>query len=127
MINKLYKKINVILLGFDSGKNTESHSKFNDVDNCYEYQVDSFEEQSCLIHFAKECVFFTEGDFRSHTYIPPLLGKDVYVIASEKVLSFDQTSCEFWIENIFNFGGNMFTLSYEELLKNGNLEELLND
>ena len=125
IFSKMSNELPIVSLEFNTGRNNDSLSEINSVfinQNC-----DSFDEQLVLIKNSKYCIFTTEGDFRSHTYIPPLLGKDVYVIASEKVLSFDQTSCEFWNENIFNFGGNMFTLSYEELLKNGNLEELLND
>ena len=110
--------MNVILLGFNSGKNTESHSEFKNVDNCYEYQVDSYEEQSCLIHNATRCVFFTEGDFRSHTYIPPALGKDVYTIASKEVYqlhSANDSTIKYWNENVFKFGGQIKPLVYEEI------------
>mgnify|MGYP003133129374 CR=1 FL=1 len=123
IVKSLAKKVKVVLLGFSTGKATESESKFDHIDNCYNIHVSSFEEQSCLIHFAQKCVFFTEGDFRSHIYMPPMLGKDVYAIASADIYqlhSANESTLRFWNDNVFQFGGQIKPIVYETM----NIEEL---
>ena len=122
-INLLSQKIPVICLGFDSGKKLDSKSIFNEFDSSsiHHYNVSSLNEQSCLIECASKCVFFTEGDFRSHIYLPPLFGKDVIAIAAKQIFEgFDDTSIknapiEFWNKNVWNFGGKIVPLYYETL------------
>ena len=70
-----------------------------------------------MIHFANQCIFLTEGDFRSHNYLPPLLGKDVVSVAPKDVLSLPSAAIDFWNKNVFTFGGQIMPLEYEQLIK----------
>ena len=63
----------------------------------------------------KRCVFFTEGHLRSHTYLPPMFGKDIEVIAAKDIFSFAEAPLEFWNENVFTFGGQMIAKPYEDI------------
>jgi len=102
----------VLYLNFNSGRYWDSTSSFE----TESYFCSNFSEQACLILLSTKCIFTTEGDFRSHTYIPPMLGKDVDVIASKEVLNLPSSSSNFWNKNIFKFGGQMFTYEYETFL-----------
>ena len=105
----------VLFLDFDSGRYWDSYSNF---DQEYDvYKCNSFNEQATLILNAAHCVFTTEGDFRSHLYLPPMLGKDVEIVASHEVLSLPSASHTFWNDNIFHFGGHMKVYEYEQLIK----------
>ena len=113
----VFKKINsdlpILCLDFDSGRYWDSSSTF---DNTFDtYKCNTFEEQAVLIMSAEHCLFTTEGDFRSHCYLPPMIGKDVHVVASNEVLKLPSASSTFWNENIFHFGGQMYTHEYETL------------
>tara|TARA_B100000287_G_scaffold277967_1_gene261898 strand:+ start:10276 stop:11304 length:1029 start_codon:yes stop_codon:yes gene_type:complete len=129
LIEKIAKKVKVVLLGFRSSNKLDSYSEFESMENCYNYNVSSFEEQSCLINNSNDCLFFTEGDFRSHTYVPPFLGKDVYTIASEKVygLLSGITAINFWNDNIFKFGGKIKPFVYEDVFKDDESLDLMVD
>lgn len=108
---KIFKDLNtpILYLNFDSGRYWDSTSSFNKTS----YKCNNFDEQACLILLSEKCIFTTEGDFRSHTYIPPMLGKDVHVVTSKEVLRLPSCSSRFWNENIFKFGGQMYTYEYE--------------
>jgi hypothetical protein len=113
----LQGKVKVVLLSFNTGRTLDSESSIRSrLENCVNYGVSSFGEQSCLIAHAKKCVFITEGDLGSHTYLPPLLGKDVYVIASRDVLSKPSAPISSWNEWVFRFGGKMIPLEVESVL-----------
>lgn len=116
LIEDIAKKIKVVLLSFSTGRNLDSYSNFRQTEGCYEYKCSSFLEQSCLVQNAKACLFFTEGDFRSHNYIPPLLGKDVYSVAPKNVFSIHTTPIDFWNNNVFKFGGNIIPVYSEDLI-----------
>ena len=111
IFNFLSNKYPILCLNFNTGRYWDSASSFEN--KFTTYKCSNFNEQSVLISQAKLCIFTTEGDFRSHTYIPPLLGKDVHVIASNEVLKLPSSSNVFWNKNIFTFGGQMYTHSYE--------------
>lgn len=117
ILKELSKKIKVILLDFDTKRNYDSKSKFENIENCYKYSCTSFREQSVLISNAKACLFFTEGDFRSHNYIPPFMGKDVYSIAPKKVFELGNTPIDFWNKNVFQFGGKIIPIFSEDIEK----------
>tara|TARA_R110002153_G_scaffold29946_12_gene91881 strand:- start:459 stop:1481 length:1023 start_codon:yes stop_codon:yes gene_type:complete len=123
------KELPVICLGFDTGKFLDSKSTFNNIEskNIYHCNLSTLQEQSCLIAKAKHCVFFTEGDFRSHMYLPPFFGKSVTAVASramfEPTIS-DHVATEpgktnapldFWNEHVWNFGGKITPLYYEKI------------
>jgi len=111
LFNNIEKRI--IMIDFDSGRFNDSKSKFNG--NFETYHCNSFEEQAVLITEADECVFTTVGDFRSHVYLPPMLGKDVTIIAPQDVWVLESSSIDFWNHNIFKFGGKMRKIVYEDL------------
>ena len=122
-IASLARDIKVVLLQFNTGRYLDSHSHFSKVDGCFYYPCSSFAEQSCLIHFAKKVLFFTEGDFRSHIYIPPFLGKDVFAVASQKVYALDTTPIDFWNHSIFQFGGQIYPFVSEEIFCDADSEK----
>ena len=106
----------IVLLDFNTNRFNDSFSKFSHPDKI-KISLDNFDEHACLIHHANRCVFLTEGDFRSHNYIPPLLGKDVISIAPKDVLSLPSSAIDFWNDNVFKFGGQIIPLEYEQLIK----------
>ncbi len=115
ILKELSQRTKVVLLDFDTKRNLDSKSEFDNIENCYKYSCSSFSEQSILISNAKYCLFFTEGDFRSHNYIPPLMGKDVYSVAPKTVFTLGTTPIDFWNKNVFKFGGQIIPIAYEEL------------
>ncbi len=108
-------KIKILLLDFNTGKKDDSFSKFDDkrfeIISC-----DNFNDQVSLIKNAEACIFFTEGDFRSHLYIPPFVGKNVIIISPQDILNMPQAPINFWNKNVFKFGGQMLPIVYEQLI-----------
>ena len=114
-LSEFIKKYNVILLDFETGRSHDSYSKFK---NKYiNYQCKSLSEQSVLITNADKCIFFTEGDFRSHLYLPPMMGKDVHIIAPQDVWNLHSAPYQFWNKNVFKFGGQIIPHVLEDELK----------
>ena len=114
-LSEFIKTHNVVLLDFKTGRSHDSYSKFK---NKYiNYQCKSFNEQSVLIKNADKCIFFTEGDFRSHLYLPPMMGKDVHVIAPQKVWDLHSAPYHYWNENVFKFGGQIIPHILENKLE----------
>lgn len=125
-IHTLALKYPVICLGFDSSKMLNSKSKFNETSshNIHYYNTTSIEEQSCLISKSLERIFFSEGDFRSHIYVPPFYGKSVIAIATYDVFhnvsaymqpGISNAPIEFWNANVWPFGPGIRRLYYEDL------------
>ena len=117
LIEKLINRTKVVVLNFLTGRSLDSYSRFDQLNGVYSYNAANFEDQSVLVHYAKNCVFFTEGDFRSHIYIPPFMGKNVYAVASNNVFKLDSAPIEFWNNNIFRFGGQIIPVIWEEIVK----------
>jgi len=115
--------IKIVLLDFDTGKKDDSYSQFDD-ERFEIVSCNNFDEQTSLIQNAQACIFFTEGDFRSHLYVPPFVGKDVIIISPHDILSMDSAPIDFWNSNVFKFGGQMLPITYEELVYS---EENLNE
>ncbi len=115
ILKEIALKIKVVLLDFDTKRNLDSKSEFENIENCYRYSCSSFKEQSVLIENSKYCLFFTEGDFRSHNYLPPLMGKNVYSVAPKTVFKLGTTPIDFWNSNVFRFGGQIVPIFAEEL------------
>ena len=115
LIEQLSRKVKVVLLSFATGRALDSYSAFRGLPDCYSYACGSFVEQACLVHFAKRCVFFTEGDFGSHMYVPPFLGKDVVAIAPGDIYDLGTTPIDFWNRNVFRFGGQIIPKISEEV------------
>lgn len=114
VIAELAKGHRVVYLGFRSGRYLDSGS-FGPGGAVTAYEAESFVEQSCLIAHASLCVFTTEGDLGSHTYLPPLLGRNVAVFASREVFEARSAPVEFWNRNVFRFGGQMIPWIADEL------------
>lgn len=125
LIEELARRYEIVLLSFQTGRSLDSYSKFREIENTYSYISRSFLEQACLIHYAKHCVFFTEGDFGSHIYVPPFLGNNVFAIAPRAVYHLDTivdipwstTPIEFWNRNVFQFGGQIIAKVSEEVFE----------
>ncbi len=122
VLDKLSRKMKIVLLNFDTGRNLDSKSVFPDIKNCYVYNCGSFKEQSVLIENSQACVFFTEGDFRSHNYLPPFMGRNVYSIAAEDIFEIGTTPIKFWNNNVFRFGGQIIPICFEDI---DTLEDLI--
>jgi len=116
LIETLSKRIRTVLLSFDTGRWLDSNSTFTGHPNCFHYSCRTFPEQACLIHFAQRCLFFTEGDFGSHIYVPPFLGKDVIAVAPRSVYEIGSAPLEHWNPNVFQFGGQVIPKVAEEIL-----------
>lgn len=127
IIGKLSQKCNVILLDFKTGRNMDSGSKFEGEIGCRKYVCQSFEEQSLLIANSNCCVFFTEGDFRSHNYLPPFFGKNVYSLADKEVYELPTTPIDFWNKNVFKFGGQIFPVYTDQLMNENYLNSFINN
>lgn len=115
LIATLAEDVKVVLLSFDTGRLFDSYSDFEDLRGCFAYHCSAFPEQSCLIHFADHCLFFTEGDFGSHIYVPPLLGKDVTAVAPRSVYELESAPIGFWNQDVFKFGGQIAPLVSEDV------------
>ena len=91
-------------------------------------------EQSCLIAKAHECIFFSEGDFRSHMYVPAFFGKSVTAIATEAVFNsisafpgMTNAPIDFWNKHVWNFGGKIKPLYYEDLKSSNNYDNIIKE
>ena len=115
IISKLLQSSKVVLMDFKTNRLNDSYSTFEDNNRYSVVNVSDMKEQSVLIHHANNCIFFTEGHLRSHTYLPPMFGKDVDVIASKEIFALREAPLDFWNENVFKFGGQMRALPYEDI------------
>ena len=122
VISELSEHRRVVYLNFDTGREGDSKST-EPLDNVHQYKCDGFDEQGCLIKYANDCVFFVEGDFRSHLYVPPFLGRDVRIVAHTEIYDLHSAPIDFWNKNVFQFGGQMIPYSYEDL----NINALVGD
>jgi len=128
LIKALAERVKVVLLSFNTGRKFDSFSQFDPSLKCIHYSCRSFVEQACLIHFAKRCVFFTEGDFGSHIYVPPFMGKDVVAIAPRNIYGLGTTPIDFWNRGVFSFGGQIIPKVSEDVFANReNIMEMSND
>jgi hypothetical protein len=114
LVQELARHCRVVYLSFSSARHLDSGSA-GAFEGITHYEAASFREQSCLIAHAHRCVLLTEGDLGSHTYLPPLLGKDAVVVASEDVFARRSAPVDFWNRNVFRFGGQMIPLPAERL------------
>jgi hypothetical protein len=117
VIRALSPQMRVVRLSFETGRWLDSFSRFDGDEGCVDYAARSFPEQACLIHHAARCVFLTEGDFGSHTYVPPFMGKDVVAVAPRSVYAPWRDAIDFWNRKVFRFGGQLIPHVAEELLE----------
>jgi len=134
-IISLSKHMPVVCLGFDVNKKLNSKSKFEILsDNVFLFNSNTIDEQSCLIEKALHCVFFSEGDFRSHMYVPTFFGKSVTAIATKAVFNtisafpgMTNAPINFWNNNVWNFGGKIIPLYYETIQQSNNYDNIIED
>lgn len=116
IIVSLAQHMPIVLLSFHTGRLFDSESSVESPGaNCLVYQSESFREQGTLIYHAHNCVFFTEGDLGSHTYLPPFMGKNVIIIAPQSIFSQPSAPIVNWNTHIFRFGGQMIPFPAELL------------
>ena len=123
-IEKASKHSNIICLDFNTGRSGDSYSFFDDIENVCRVQCTSFPEQAVLVKHASACIFFTEGDFGSHIYVPPFMGKDVYAVAPRNIYNIGTTPIEFWNNQIFTFGGKIKQYTSEDIFESPEALEL---
>jgi len=116
LVAELAKRVRTITLSFATGRRLDSGSSIASPGEAIEFRAQSFREQAALIEHARACVFFTEGDLGSHTYLPPLMGRDVYVVASQGVFDRPSAPLDFWNRSIFRVGGQMIPWVAERVL-----------
>ena len=116
LIKAIAQKMRLVLLAFNTGRWLDSYSQFDDLPNCFHFDCRSFPEQACLIHFANHCLFFTEGDFGSHIYVPPFLGRNVTAIAPWTVYQIGSTPIRSWNKQVFKFGGQVIPMVSEDVV-----------
>lgn len=114
LVTELARRRRVVYLSFSTNRHLDSGSE-GEYEGVTHYEAASFREQSCLIAHASRCIMLTEGDLGSHTYLPPLLGKDAVVVASEAVFARRSSPVHFWNRNVFRFGGRLTPLPAERL------------
>ncbi|MCE9611224.1 MAG: hypothetical protein K8R23_13595 [Chthoniobacter sp.] len=115
VVRALAQHLPVIVLSFDTGRALDSASALGTETGAMIFPGRSFREQSCLIDHAARCVFITNGDLGSHTYLPPFLGRDVDIIASREIFQLPSAPIDFWNRNVFRFGGQMRAAPAEAL------------
>jgi hypothetical protein len=115
IISALARELPVVLTEFGTGRPGDSYSELAEVDRVSKVEISGLGEQSCLVHHASACIFLTEGDFGSHIYVPPFLGRDVWAVAARDVYRIGTTPIEFWNQSVFRFGGQIRPLVAEEL------------
>jgi hypothetical protein len=115
LLTILGQNMRIVLLSFQTGRWLDSYSAFDELPNCTLYQCRSFPEQAVLASSARHCLFFTEGDFGSHIYVPPFLGRDVTAIAPASVYRLGTTPIDFWNTHVFTFGGQIHARSAEDV------------
>lgn len=111
IMSEIISKFPVVELDFNQLRNTDSRSTPS---ASTRITCNSLEEQIALINLASVCVFFSEGDFRSLHYVPPMAGKNVYSLVSSSIIS--NSAINLWNEKVFNFGGKCIPICIEALL-----------
>lgn len=107
LLSRMAAECRVVFLTFASDRTTDSFSTLEAGENISVLHVETLAEQCAIIAAATECVFFTEGDFGSHIYIPPLLGKTVTAVCYDHILNKGSTPLGLWNQAVFNFGGQI--------------------
>jgi hypothetical protein len=127
LIAAVARRRKVILLTFNTGRALDSFSELTAAPNCSVYACRSFPEQAALIAAAQHCLFFTEGDFGSHIYVPPFMGRDVTAVAAREIYQLGTTPVDFWNRAVFQFGGQIRARAAEDVLASPESIELAVD
>ena len=106
----------ILFLDFKSGRKLDSFSNFDGYET---YSTDNLKEQLVLMNLSKYNILTSEGDYRSHFYLPCFVGKDSHVIAARDIMErLSATSCDFYNQYVFNFGGQIKNYVYEDVIEN---------
>ena len=124
IIDTLLITANVILLNFESKREYDTQP-VNEIGIIAFKQRNNFKEVSCTslldemtyIEAAQLCLFITEGDLRSHTYLPPLLGRNVIVVCSASLQSKVPYVLE-WNKSLFTDSGKMHMVTPKDVTIN---------
>jgi len=112
----LKDKYPILFLDFKSGRKLDSFSNF---DGYQTYSTNNLKEQLVLMSLSKYNILTSEGDYRSHFYLPCFVGKDSHVIAANDIMNrLSATSCDFYNEYVFTFGGHIKNYVYEDVINN---------
>jgi hypothetical protein len=111
ILNALSSIGNVVVGEFKTLRKDETEPIYNSNSKIHRRSISNLEEQVNLIEHSKVCVFISEGDFRSHTYVPPMAGRDVFVVGSSGI--FKNGDIEGWNRHVFEFGGQIIPLPVE--------------
>ena len=111
ILNALSSIGTVVVGEFKTVRTDETEPIFNSNPQIRRHSISNMDEQINLINSSKVCVFISEGDFRSHTYVPPMAGRDVFVIGSSGI--FKNGDIEGWNRHVFEFGGQIIPLPVE--------------
>lgn len=124
IISFLAAEYGVCLMEFQTNRWDDTVGHFSPDVPVQPVVVSNLRDQVELIRAASLCLFFTEGDFRSHTYVPPLAGRDVFVLGEAAV--FANGAIPLWNRHVFRFGGQLRPLPLETFdPANGGKERLL--
>lgn len=115
VLSALARRTRVLFAEFATGRAADSYSAAPEHGAVVRVPVRSFAEQAALVEHARGCVFLTEGDFGSHIYVPPFLGRDVWSVAPREVYALDTAPLERWNRHVFRFGGQIRRVDAEDL------------
>ena len=115
ILSALSGRMRVLYAEFATGRASDSYSAAPEHAAIARVPVRSFAEQAALVEHARSCVFLTQGDFGSHIYVPPFLGRDVWSVAPREVYALDTAPLERWNRHVFRFGGQIRRVDAEDL------------
>ena len=118
IVEEISKTYPVILGEFLTSRLNDTTGKFNN-GNFKVIQFSNLEEQFRLILKSRVCFFISEGDLRSHTYIPPLIGKNVLVYGFRDIFPAD--TLKRWNSSLFKETGRILPIFAEEIERNFDL------
>lgn len=99
ILEELSKFGKVVLMEYTPSRTFDTSGVFNSEFKYERITFNSLAEQVALLLHADICVSFSHGDFRSHNYIAPFLGKVGYSIAPFEILK--NSAFELWNEKVF--------------------------
>jgi hypothetical protein len=116
LIRIISNKVQVVNINFKTDRSNDTFAKEIVQEKVINVEINDFRQQCVLINNSLTSIFETQGDFRSHTYIPPFLGKKVYVYVNRPVLFLGTCPIDMFNKYIFTkLGGEMNVIVEEEL------------
>tara|TARA_B100000315_G_C14589777_1_gene595097 strand:- start:193 stop:1287 length:1095 start_codon:yes stop_codon:yes gene_type:complete len=116
LISKISNKVQVVNINFNTDRSFDTVSNKVDEKKVINIKINDFQQQCVLIKNSLTSIFETQGDFRSHTYIPPFLGKKIYVYVNRPVLFLGTGPVDMFNKYLFKkLGSEMHIIIEEEL------------